>query len=386
MNRPSSIFICFFLASAFLATDALAIPAFARKYDMSCTTCHAPFPKLKPFGEEFAGYGFQLIGQEPPRYLRETGDDQLTLMREFPLAIRFEAFGRWLPQTAKRTDLQMPYGIKLLSGGQIAKDVSYYFYFFMGERGEVAGLEDAFIMFNNVFGTQLDLTVGQFQSSDPLFKRELRLTFEDYEIYRVKPGLSETNLTYDRGLIFSYGFSTGTDVVFELLNGNGIGPADAAKNFDSDLLKNVMLRVSQDVGEYVRVGIFGYAGSEKLFGVQNDIRMVGPDVTVTMGPFELNAQALRRIDDHAFFLSGRQESNTDGGFAELIYLPEGDRSRWGLTALYNHVTSDLAGLEHRTATLSGTYLLGRNLRLLTEYTLDLENAAHKLTAGITAAF
>lgn len=386
MTRISMHSLGVLLAITFIAADALAIPAFARKYDMTCTTCHAPFPKLKPFGEEFAGNGFQLIGQEPPRYLRETGDDQLTLMREFPIAVKFEAFGRWLPQSAKRTDFQTPYGMKLLSGGQITKDVSYYFYFFMGERGEVAGLEDAFVTFNNVFGTELDVTVGQFQSSDPLFKRELRLTFEDYEIYRVKPGLSETNLTYDRGLMFSYGFATGTDVVVEVLNGNGIGPADGARNFDSDLLKNVMLRVSQDVGEHVRVGVFGYAGSEKSYGVQNDIRMGGPDVTVSLAPFELNAQIMRRIDDHPYFLTARREANTDGGFVELIYLPEGDRSRWGVTALYNHITSDLAGMEYRSASLSGTYLLGRNLRLLAEYTLDLENTAHKMTAGIIAAF
>lgn len=386
MNRSSTIFVCLLLATAVMASDALAIPAFARKYDMSCKTCHAPFPKLKPFGEEFAGNGFQLIGQEPPRYLRETGDDQLTLMREFPIAVKFEAFGRWLPQSAKRTDLQTPYGIKLLSGGQITKDVSYYFYFFMGERGEVAGLEDAFVAFNNVFGTELDIAVGQFQSSDPLFKRELRLTFEDYEIYRVRPGLSEANLTYDRGLMFSYGFSTGTDVVFEVLNGNGIGPADGARNFDADLLKNVLLRVSQDVGEHVRVGVFGYAGSEKLYGVQNDIRMIGPDVTVSLAPFELNAQVMRRIDDHPYFVLPRRDVNTDGGFVELIYLPDGDMSRWGATALYNHITSDLVGLEYRSATLSGTYLLGRNLRLLAEYTLDLENTAHRMTVGIVAAF
>jgi hypothetical protein len=114
--------------------------------------------------------------------------------------------------------------------------------------------------------------------------------------------------------------------------------------------------------------------------------MIGPDVTVSLAPFELNAQVMRRIDDHPFFLLPRREANTDGGFVELIYLPEGDVSRWGVTALYNHITSDIVGLEYRTATLSGTYLLGRNLRLLAEYTLDLENTAHKMTAGIIAAF
>jgi hypothetical protein len=30
------------------ARQADAIPAFARKYQFSCSTCHAPFPRLKP--------------------------------------------------------------------------------------------------------------------------------------------------------------------------------------------------------------------------------------------------------------------------------------------------------------------------------------------------
>ena len=47
-----------------------AMPAFARKYQMSCKTCHSPFPKLKPYGEEFAGNGFVLKDKEAPRYYR----------------------------------------------------------------------------------------------------------------------------------------------------------------------------------------------------------------------------------------------------------------------------------------------------------------------------
>ena len=119
-------------------------------------------------------------------------------------------------------------------------------------------------MFNNLFGHELDLAVGQFQVSDPLFKRELRLTFDDYQIYRVKPGTSSVNLTYDRGLMFSYGLPTGTDIVFEILNGEGIGAADAARNFDGDKYKNGMLRITQDLGEAFRVGAFSYPGNQEL--------------------------------------------------------------------------------------------------------------------------
>ena len=68
------------------AGDCGAIPAFARKYRMSCTTCHAPAPRLWPYGEDFAGNGYRLEGKEPARHTFETGDSLLTLVRELPLA------------------------------------------------------------------------------------------------------------------------------------------------------------------------------------------------------------------------------------------------------------------------------------------------------------
>ena len=53
MRRPLARFLppalALAAAAALLAPlDAEAIPAFARKYKVSCTTCHAPFPRLKP--------------------------------------------------------------------------------------------------------------------------------------------------------------------------------------------------------------------------------------------------------------------------------------------------------------------------------------------------
>jgi hypothetical protein len=41
---------------------ALAIPAFARKYETSCLTCHTVYPKLTPFGEAFRRNGYRFPG------------------------------------------------------------------------------------------------------------------------------------------------------------------------------------------------------------------------------------------------------------------------------------------------------------------------------------
>jgi hypothetical protein len=373
------------LLAAFVATEASAIPAFARKYDMSCLTCHQPVPKLKAYGEEFAGNGFQLPGKEPPRAFRNTGDDMLLLMRELPLALRLEGYIRWLPDNDGRSEFQVPYLLKILSGGQIAKDVAYYFYFFLGERGEVAGIEDAFIMFNDVFSTPLDVYAGQFQVSDPLFKRELRLTFEDYQVYRLRPGESRINLTYDRGLMLTYGFPTGTDLTFEILNGSGIGPADGNRLFDTDNYKNPMLRVSQDIGEHVRIGAFGYYGNEERLAVRNEMWMAGPDLTVHVDKFELNAQYVERRDENPeFFATPVEKVESRGGFGEMIFVPDGDQSRFYLTGLYNWLES--GGSRYHTLTGSVSYLLARNFRLTGEYTYDFQQSANRITVGFVSAF
>jgi hypothetical protein len=95
--------------------------------------------------------------------------------------------------------------------GVIARNISHYLYFFFGEKGKLAGLEDAFLMFTNVWD-DLDIYIGQFQVSDPLFKRGPRLSYEGYQIYESRPGLSGIDLTCDRGIMFTCGLRGGTDL------------------------------------------------------------------------------------------------------------------------------------------------------------------------------
>lgn len=373
--------------TAVLAFDAEAIPAFARKYNMSCKVCHAPFPKVKPYGEDFAANGFQLPGKEPPRYAKKTGDDLLLLMREVPLALRFELYGQYENDRKVDEDFRTPYILKLMSGGNIFKDISYYFYFFISERGEMAGVEDAFVMFNNLFTDEqdLDLYVGQFQVSDPLFKRELRLEQEDYQIYRVRPGKSRSNLTYDRGLMLAYGLPSKTDLVLEVVNGNGISTTDV---FDEDSYKNFLFRVSQEIIPPVRIGAFGYYGKEKPDSIDNELYMLGADMTLGNDKVEFNAQFVYRADTNPELLVSKpgERSVTQGGFAELIISPNGDESRFTGTLLYNIVDSDTPGLDYKSYTASVSYLLARNFRIVGEYTYVQDSKVSKITAGVVTAF
>jgi len=371
--------------------DLFAIPAFARKYNMSCQTCHSPFPKLKAYGDEFAGNGFKLADKEAPRYFIDTGDDELSLLREIPLALRLEGYATYNNLNSKKSDFSAPYLLKILSGGNISDNISYYFYFFFSERGEVAGIEDAFIMFNDLFGQNLDLYVGQYQISDPLFKRELRLTFEDYHLYRAKPFNSKASLTYDRGIMLTYGLPSGTDIIFEILNGNGINSANQYKIFEDDNYKNFFGRVSQDIVDGIRIGAFAYFGKEKLVSNLstktniNTFNMFGPDLTLNYNDkVEFNIQYGFRKDTEPDF--GIKDIETKGGFGEFIYTPNRDNSLWYLVALYNWIDSEDPSLVTKSATLGFGYLLRRNIRFIVEFTNNFERKYNQFTVGIISAF
>ena len=392
MKRHGTILVAALIAMLFSVLapqDSSGIPAFARRYKMSCTTCHAPFPRLKPYGDDFAGAGFVIQEEEKDRDYVSAGDDLLWLNRSFPFAVRFDAFAIHDENQDVKNDLQTPWGLKLMSGGTLYKSVGYYFYFYMSERGEVAGIEDAYVHFNDVLGIPMDIMVGQFQTSDPLMKRELRLTVEDYIIYKIYIEDSNINLAYDRGVMIPFTLErTATDLVALVVNGNGKDAAHpTTKRFDSDPHKNVAFRLNQAVGEPVTVGGYYYVGKEDLAGgFTNEVTFWGVDATIAAGAVEFAGQYLLRTDSHPTDAGGGSEVETLGLIAELTFAPQLDKSRFVLTGLFNSVDSDLDQYDYETATVSLTYLLARNLRGIAEYTYDLERESNRFTIGVVSAF
>lgn len=398
------------------ASPADAIPAFARKYSVSCLMCHGPMPRLNTFGERFAENGFEFLPGEMPRDTIQTGDPLLRLQRELPLAVRIDAYLRTLSRPAESeaaTDLQTPWVVKLLSGGQVADRVSYYMYFLMSERGEVAGLEDAYVQFTNVGSSGVSLLVGQFQVSDPLFKRELRLEYEDYQPYRVRVGEARADLTYDRGLMALWSPREGTDVAVQLVNGQGLRAASTQRQYDADPYKNFAVRISHELG-VLRIGAFGYFGRESVEGIRSSIRVFGPDATLQLGSVgELNLQFLRRKDGDPFFGACSVEAPCPGGatapfattvdaaMAELVWWPSGELGRWFMTGLVNWVDADAPVVSlrlgeedseegyltrYRTTSVGVNYMLKRNVRLLGEGAWDFDRDQARLVTGFSLAF
>ena len=375
------------------AEPAGAIPVFARRYRMSCSACHDPVPALNEFGEAFAGNGFRLVPGEPARDTVDTGDDLLALQGGLPLAVRLDLYVQAFAGTDAAVDFETPYLLKLLSSAPLSRSISYYFYGFLAERGEVAGIEDAYLYWNDAGGA-VDVALGQFQLSDPMFKRETRLTFEDYAVYRARVGDAPTDLTYDRGL---YGAAdlAGVTLSAQVVNGNGIHAAEDDRRFDNDALKTALLHAALPALGPVHLGGFGLHGRTRSEGTENRTTMLGLDGTLALGSVTLNGQYLHREDTSPLYVPGDATVRSDGGFAELMYRPTG--SRWYGIALYNLVVADAPLLDVRlggpsglqrweTVSGGGGFLVRRNLRTMTEVGYDLETEDLRWTLGFVVAF
>ena len=169
-------------------------------------------------------------------------------------------------------------------------------------------------------------------------------------------------------------------------NGNGIGPG--AASFDDDRYKVYSLRLAGEVGP-VRLGAFG------SFGKEGQDRRGERHRLVRAGP----ARRARR-ERHAGAASGcaRQDSNaafdpaspgktvTQGGWAEVVWLPQGPNGRLALSALYSRVTSDDAAVRAEAGAVGVSWLAARNVRLVAEARYDRQIEETRASVGTVLAF
>lgn len=399
-EKTPTCFVSFLFIILILITlipdQSSAMPVFARKYDMSCSTCHSAFPRLNEFGEHFAGDNMRL-----PNWKDTTisgGDDMLALPDTVPLAVRAQGYVQKREANtisvidgsviaSADTDIQSPYQIKLLSSAPLSDHISYYFYAIFAEKGgngEVL-VEDAWFRHDDIFGTDIGMMLGQFQVSDLMFAREVRLTFQDYMVYRM------AGLTYDRGLLFDYAAGP-VDLALGWVNGNGIeenftinspGYKRADHLFDNNSGKAVFGRIGSEVAG-VGFGLFGYSGTQKNAtdpagtgsgDRDTDKISYGIDLTGRFGDKTYwFTQLLQNQWDG--FIQADTNYRWFGGFIGVDYIHS---DRWAYSLLYNYTDANdfentdtvYEGIDMNTITFTAAYYFMRNIKGVIEVNLDL---------------
>ncbi len=285
------------------AATADAVPAFARKYQTSCQTCHAMFPKLNAFGEAFRLRGYRMPGQ--------TED----MVKEKPVSLGAPAYKRLWPEsiwpgeissavplavnvklanlntsslnddgsvTTIHNDFQFPQEVNLFGAGTLGDHVSYLGEVTFGENPDSSvsvELEHAHMGFDSPFGPEdlFHFRIGKFAPN-------------------IVDGFQEMWLSTDAGIdsLFAYnpiGLHGGTGLASDatpmpisipaLVRGvegygiiahralwvagiaNGIGPSatDTSGRFDGNNAKDVYARFDYKIGG---MGLDGDTGGQPV--------------------------------------------------------------------------------------------------------------------------
>lgn len=168
------------LSSTILYTNTKAIPAFARKYETSCVTCHIGFPKLNSFGEAYRLNGYQY----PEDDADQTKDEPVSLGSESykrvfpkavwpndisgkpPIALRVESGFEYDRTEEIKTSFIAP-SLTLFSAGTMGENIGFYAGAHLFEEGEIGSLGRAFIQLSNFLEPKLgkntlNIRLGQF--------------------------------------------------------------------------------------------------------------------------------------------------------------------------------------------------------------------------------
>jgi hypothetical protein len=183
-----------------------AIPAFARKYGMPCSSCHQAWPMLSPFGQAFKDNGYQLGNErDAPIYQNPA---------YWPVTFRMTTF--WHRENENRMQVDDPTsttggqmqanvtthgfdwsGLDFHTGGTLAKNVSFYVLPSSDNTGAFH-FETVFARLDNLAGsTWLNVKLGKFELDNLLSeKRILTLTNVSgvYTNYHYQPATENNGL------------------------------------------------------------------------------------------------------------------------------------------------------------------------------------------------
>lgn len=420
MKRTGGMLVLWGTGIAVLACavgqPAFGVPAFARKYETSCMTCHVAYPKLNAFGEAFRLDGYQIpeteteLRKDPGVALGSDGWKRVwpdgvwpgQIPEVPPLAAVAETEFEYERNGPVTTQFGRP-SVNLFLAGGMEEDISFYLGFHLFEEGELGSLGRTFIQFSNLLSNRiprylLNVRIGQFIPEAVPFANHRGLTLTPYapNVFSAGTGLAtghvhggDERFVFEsnqagieaRGVVRSrlrYGVG--------LVNGSGTtAESNDAKDgyvrlaykyggigFDGSGGGTASLRATSMEDNAITLGSFGYLGAldnGSDAGPQDlKVRRLGVDFSLTRGALNV----------FGVYALGRDETVHDGGLEEVDLSSWFVETDYGLypwaIAVLRFETADADGVERQSRFVPNLTLLPRaNIRAVIESVVDADD-------------
>src|SRR5438445_3491113 len=202
LRFPRSVWAAILLAFVVVGSlrNAVAIPAFARKYGLPCSACHEAWPKLNSFGQTFKDNGYQLMNDRDAPIWQNPS--------YWPVAMRITP--HWHYESAGRQSVNNPAdpagpqiektvntsgfdltGIDILAGGTLLKNISFLLVPSIDPGDGTVGFESANVRFDNIANSPwLNFKFGKFELDVPLSEKRMMTLSNvggEFQLYHFVP-------------------------------------------------------------------------------------------------------------------------------------------------------------------------------------------------------
>ena len=438
MARPIRLAVAGALAGAFtffslglFSPVVTAVPLFARKTGLACSSCHEVWPRLNSFGQNFRDRGYRI-----------KRDRDLPVEQEpayFPLSFRTTAGYQWLRQTLVATDTGPVTtqtgtfgftGLDVWAAGTLGDRLSFAITYTPGLGGtgfQLAGnptgsdLESAWIGFNDVgLENWVNFRVGKHALDLPIDEhRQITLT-SGYNVYHFHPQGSQpaasNNVTFEPGNnqagVELYGHSELSRVRYSI---SLVNERDSAI-FSNNVISNPILWGHLTAEQYldnpvlasVKAGLFGAVGrhpsatstltppgagaapgplqgtgfgkkTHSTYGAELHLQFLS-----VVNPFTLTTVLWGNTQDQALLTGATQDASWRGLFVEGVYTWS---PRLSLIGRYERIRTTRQGDPTQflpsgdLTSLTGAIRHTFELTSRTEAALQLELTRKRTTAG-----
>jgi hypothetical protein len=379
--KPRVLVVAAAALAVLLPGTASAIPAFARKYNVACSTCHEAWPKLNDFGQLFRDNGYRMNRnkdnptEQPGAY--------------WPIAFRTTVGYQYAEQEGVPVD-QPPgttttkngsfgfAGLDILTAGSLGEQLSWLVVYTPGLGGAGFGtspsdgdLESAFVGFHRIFGTPfLNVRVGKHAPDLPVDEHRILSLTQGYNIYHFHPQGSA--VTFEPGsnqagvevyghteldaLRYSVSVMTENDAIFsknwvsspvvwarvsgKLLLNNGILPEVKGGVFGAAGWHPTQALTQTDPATSEAVPVSGTAYSNQAY------QKYGADLHLLLfsnvNPLDITGVIMFGNEDQALITNGVRSAQWLGGFVEVNWVPN---FNWVVYGRWERIRTTQAGSD-----------------------------------------
>jgi len=383
MRMKKTLWFLFIVGLFFMATNASAIPAFARKTNLACSACHTAWPMLNALGRTYKEHGFRMGNGEVPN---KSISKNLKWDEKLPISV--EMVGRpYDKKDSGEAKNRAIHEVELMVAGPMGENFSGFFEIEAEDEaandiGFETGISAAALTYNHSEAVNVELSWGS------------NIWFDPYNSYSANRRMTRgTNAVIDQ----SFG---GADNGGSLKSSRqniavhgrlmpqlfyGLVMSGDASDTEGEEGNTVTARVAFDVMPSLTVGLMHMSGTAQATSTPASVGIVGSspavipgsttperdyqrtavDVQANVSNVAINAAYLQATDDNA---TATTELENTAYYLQALYAIRSDgRTVWAPLIRYDVYERSNGAEEISELSLGMNYYLTENVRCMLEY-------------------